>query len=164
MLCWHQPLVVQGTGMPARGGAPPTSPAVCTSSMQGCLFHLIPHPTLLPPSFPPVQSSLDALRAPGLLLFLHLGPAALTLWLLGVQGVLELRPLRYALGRAVLCCCSIWVQANLACRQMDRPAACMPFACRVQPAAFPALRAACGRCRAACRQRRWQDYRCLHCC
>ncbi|PRW45565.1 hypothetical protein C2E21_6038 [Chlorella sorokiniana] len=40
-----------------------------------------------------LKSSLDALRTPGLLLFLHLAPAALTLWLLGAQGVLELRPL-----------------------------------------------------------------------
>lgn len=34
-----------------------------------------------------------ALRIPALMLFLHLLPTALTLWLLAAQGVLELRPL-----------------------------------------------------------------------
>lgn len=45
-----------------------------------------------PPDLPP-QSSLDALHTPALMLFVHLLPVALTLWLLAAQGVLELRPL-----------------------------------------------------------------------
>ncbi len=42
---------------------------------------------------PLLQSSLDALAAPGLLLCLHFLPTAGALRLLGGQGALELRPL-----------------------------------------------------------------------
>lgn len=81
--------------------APLASPCrpLCTLPATSCTRHsLVPLP-------PAVQSSLDALHAPALLLFLHLVPAALTLWLLGVQGVLELRPLRWAAQQA---CRTFW--------------------------------------------------------
>lgn len=60
------------------------------------LAELLPKPLLAsPPSHTPIclQSSLEALATPALLLFLHLLPTAAALRLLGAQGALELRPL-----------------------------------------------------------------------
>ncbi len=91
-------------------------PACCSSFPHCCPYSSAPH--LLASLLSCLQSSLDALRAPALLLFLHLAPAALTLWLLGAQGVLELRPLRCALHCAA--CCAVLCCAVLGCSDAAR--------------------------------------------
>ena len=113
------------------------------------------------------------MRTPGLLLFLHLAPAALTLWLLGAQGVLELRPLRCAVLCCAVLCCDALVGEAAACLWAGAIGTLNTLACQLasgrhvnhemRPTAPRCLAsnlfAACGRCRADYPPQRWQACR-----